>query len=84
MQKPILEIDISGPDGNIFAIVGKVQRILKAQRRIAEFNDLWEEIQKGDYTRALFLINQKVELIDTSKTKMLEKQLKNGKMLYSK
>ena len=50
--------------GNIFAILGMVRDEMRRQRRITEYNDLWQEVQKGDYENALRLIREKVNLID--------------------
>ena len=50
--------------GNIFVILGMVRRELQRQRRITEYNELWENVQKGDYENALRLIREKVNLID--------------------
>lgn len=50
--------------GNIFAILGMVRDEMRRQHRITEYNDLWQEVQKGDYENALRLIREKVNLID--------------------
>lgn len=78
MQRTKLRIDITGPDGNIYFLLIKVREILRKQKRINDYNELWEEIQKGSYSRALYLINQVVELVDISETKALTKLLKDN------
>ncbi|MBR6861239.1 MAG: hypothetical protein IKM73_07960 [Acidaminococcaceae bacterium] len=50
--------------GNIFVILGMVRDEMRRQHRITEYNDLWQEVQKGDYENALRLIREKVNLID--------------------
>lgn len=50
--------------GNIFVILGMVRDEMRRQHRITEYNDLWQEAQKGDYEDALCLIREKVDLID--------------------
>lgn len=50
--------------GNIFAILGMVRDEMRRQRRITEYNELWEQVQKGDYENAIRLIREKVNLID--------------------
>lgn len=50
--------------GNIFAILAMVRQELRKQRRITEYNELWEQVQKGDYENAIRLIREKVNLID--------------------
>ena len=59
MKREKLFIDITGPDGNIYFILAKVQMIMKKQRRIKDFNELKEKIYKGSYYQALYRINQK-------------------------
>ena len=82
MKREKLIVDLSGPGGNIFFLLAKVRDIMVKQNRSAEFEQLWAEIQKGGYSRALYLINQKVEIIDTSEQKILQNELKVAKKLY--
>ena len=46
------------------AILAMVRQELRKQRRITEYNELWEQVQKGDYENAIRLIREKVNLID--------------------
>ena len=79
MEKPVLEIDISGPDGNIYVIMGMVMQILRKQRRYTDWNNLRDAITSSkSYTNALREINKVVELIDISADGVLEKYLKEG------
>ena len=50
--------------GNIFVILGMVRQEMQRQHRITEYNELWENVQKGDYENAIRLIRAKVNLID--------------------
>ena len=79
MQRPKLYIDITGPDGNIYCILGKVSNILKEQRRINDFNELRDTVYKGSYCQALYNINKIIELIDTSQEQILESYIMRGK-----
>lgn len=52
-------------NGNIFWILGAVRMIMRKERRIAEYNDMWQEVQNcGSYEDALQIIGQHVRLID--------------------
>ena len=63
-EKPIIHFRSMHESGNIFFILGMVRQEMQRQRRITEYNELWEEVQKGDYRNALRLIREKVDLID--------------------
>ena len=79
MEKPVLEIVISGPDGNIYVIMGMVMQILRKQRRYTDWNNLRDAITSSkSYANALREINKVVELIDISADGVLEKYLKEG------
>lgn len=78
MKREKLFIDITGPDGNIYFILAKVQMIMKRQKRINEFNELREKIYNGSYYQALYRINKKIELIDTSRDQVLQNYLDRG------
>ncbi len=79
MEKPILEIDISGPDGNIYVIMGLVMQILRKQRRYTDWNNLRDAITSSkSYANALREINKVVELVDISADGLLDKYLKEG------
>ena len=79
MEKPKLEIDISGPDGNIYVIMGLVMQILRKQRRYTDWNNLRDAITSSkSYANALREINKVVELVDISADGLLDKYLKEG------
>lgn len=79
MEKPILEIDISGPDGNIYVIMGLVMQILRKQRRYTDWNNLRDAITSSkSYANALREINKVVELVDISADGLLDKYLKES------
>lgn len=79
MEKPLLEIDISGPDGNIYVIMGLVMQILRKQRRYTDWNNLRDAITSSkSYANALREINKMVELVDISADGLLDKYLKEG------
>lgn len=79
MNKPIMYIDITGPDGNIYFILGKVSDIMKKARRITEFNDLRDKIYQGTYFQALYRINKIIELVDISEQQILKGFIEKGK-----
>ena len=75
----MLEIDISGPDGNIYVIMGLVMQILRKQRRYTDWNNLRDAITSSkSYANALREINKVVELVDISADGLLDKYLKEG------
>ena len=74
-------IDITGPDGNIYFILGKVCQILKKERRMNDYNELRDKVYQGNYYQALYRINKVVKLIDISQEQLLEEFIKKGKIL---
>ena len=65
MKRPEVHYQSRHETGNIFAILALVRTALRKERRIAEFNELWDRVQKaGSYENALDIINEKVRLID--------------------
>ncbi len=79
MKQLKLYIDITGPDGNIFYIIGRVREMMRRARRFTEFNNLLEEIHKGSYDQALYRIDKVVKLIDTSEKQVLNDHIRRGK-----
>ena len=56
--------------GNIFHILGRVRAIMQKERRITEYNDMWQEVQNsGSYEAALEIIGKHVPLIDDATRK---------------
>ena len=65
MEKARIEFDSRGESGNIYWILGKVRDALRKQRRITDYNNLWERVQNsGSYTEALAIIREYVDLVD--------------------
>ena len=65
MNKPRVEIHSQGPEGNIYFILGKTRDALRHERRISDYNDMWERVQNCEsYTAALAEIRKTVDLID--------------------
>ena len=64
MQRPEIRFSSRGESGNIFWILGKVRQEMQKQRRIAEYNDMWERVQKTDYQGALAILREAVDLVD--------------------
>lgn len=65
MNKPRVEFHSRGPEGNIYFILGKTRDILRRNRRINDYNDMWERVQKSkSYPAALAEIRKEIDLID--------------------
>ena len=65
MKKGTVEFHSQGPTGNIYYIIGVAQTIMRKQRRIDEYNKMWEHIQNAKgYTEALKIISKHVNLVD--------------------
>ena len=63
--KPPFHFHSRGPSGNIYAILAEVRNYFRHERRITEYNELWERVQKAkSYDEALAILREKVELID--------------------
>ena len=64
-MKEALHFNSRGESGNIFFVLGMVRTVMQKQRRITEYNDMWQEVQNsGSYESALEIIGQHVPLID--------------------
>jgi hypothetical protein len=48
-----MDINIDGPDGNAYAIMGYVSRLLKECGRGAEVKSVLDEMKSGDYENLL-------------------------------
>lgn len=67
MDKPKIMFDSRGESGNIYWILGKVQLVMKKQRRYTEFNELRDRVfEAKSYAEALSIIREKVDLVDVS------------------
>lgn len=57
-----------GAGGNIYAILGEVQRAMRKAQLIQAFYNLRDDVlNSGSYTEAIARIRQTVDLIDTDK-----------------
>ena len=67
MKKQVIHFESCGRSGNIFFVLGMVRTVMHKERRITEYNDMWEEVQNsGSYEEALEIIGRHVPLIDDS------------------
>lgn len=65
MKKGTVEFHSQGPTGNIYYIIVAAQNIMRKQRRIDEYNKMWERIQNAKgYKEALKIISKHVNLVD--------------------
>jgi hypothetical protein len=65
MVKPVIKYNSRGETGNIYYILSMVRNELSKQRRITEYNNLWNKVQlSGSYEEALKHIKEVVTLID--------------------
>ena len=64
-MKPALDIDLRGPAGNIFVVVGKAQALLSKEAG----DEMWKRVQEThSYKDALDVINGYVDIVDHSGT----------------
>lgn len=60
-----LEIDLSGPDGNAFVVLGKVKETLRsAGASKDEIDEFFEEATCGDYEHLLAVCHEWVGLVE--------------------
>lgn len=65
MDKPKIEFHSNGESGNIYYILTLVRNELRKQRRITEYNEIWQKVTtSNNYTEALNAIRQKIDLVD--------------------
>lgn len=65
MEKPRVEFESRGPSGNVYHIIGMVQQAMRKQRRIMEYNEMWERVQNSkSYDQALTVMREYVDLVD--------------------
>ena len=66
-QEALVVFDSKGPDGNIFAVLGKAKQLMQAQDRLDEFKEMFDAVQQTDsYKKALEKIAEYVTLYDKS------------------
>ena len=59
---PNIEVQLTGTDGNAFAILGKVKRAISESHGIAAANTYMDEATAGDYDDLLRVTMQWVEV----------------------
>lgn len=65
MKKAELHFQSRHETGNIYAIMGLARDVLRKQRRITDYNEMWERVQDSwSYPDALAVIREYVDLID--------------------
>lgn len=64
MAKAVIHFQSRHESGNIYWIMGKVRDIMRKERRITDWNNAWERIQKTDYAGALAILRELVDLVD--------------------
>ncbi len=65
MEKPIVEYNSKGASGNIYYILGLVQKALRKQQRINDYNELRDKVfESKSYEQALREISKYVDLVD--------------------
>ena len=65
MEKPTIFYSRESESGNIFYILGMVQKIMRKQRRIDAFNNLRDRVYAcKDYEAALRVIREEVYLVN--------------------
>lgn len=61
----MIHFNSRGASGNIFAVLAEARKVMRKERRITEYNNMWEEVQNsGSYEAALEIIGKHVPLID--------------------
>ena len=65
MKKAEIHFRSHGPSGNVYAILGAVRDQMRKERRITDYNEMWERVQDSwSYPDALAVIREYVNLID--------------------
>lgn len=65
MNRQEIHFNSHGPSGNIYCIMAAVREALRKERRISEWNDLYQAVtSSGSYEEALCLLREKINLID--------------------
>ena len=74
----MIHFNSRGSSGNIFFILGMVRVEMQKQRRITEYNDMWQEVQNsGSYEAALEIIGRHVPLMDDATGKSYGRRERN-------
>ena len=64
MKKATIHFRSCQASGNIYWILGAVRMQMQKERRITDYNNAWERVQKTDYAGALRILRELVDLID--------------------
>lgn len=60
-SKQYIEIDLNGPDGNAFALIGITMNVLKQLKRdIPERDKIRKEMMSGDYENLLQVMEREI------------------------
>lgn len=67
-MKPEIRYNPRGETGNIFWIMSQLRKVMREQRRIDAFNQIWDRVQQSkSYEEALKIISEEAELIEEGK-----------------
>ena len=80
-KKPLVYIDIDGPDGNVLFMLVKVKNILLKERRINDYNELRDKVLQSRYPQGIYQMSELVEFIDISESQTLKEKIKQGKII---
>ncbi len=68
-ERPRLDVDLSGPDGNVYMVITKAREQLTGKALMGFNEDIWMATQVGagkNYTDILDIVNSYMTLTDTS------------------
>lgn len=80
-KKPLVYIDIDGPDGNVLFMLSKVREALRIERRINDYNELRDRVLQSRYPQGIYQMSELVEFIDISESQTLKEKIKQGKII---
>ena len=80
-KKPIVYIDIDGPDGNVLFMLSKIKDALRKERRINDYNELRDKVLQSRYPQGIYQMSELVEFIDISESQTLKEKIKKGKII---
>lgn len=80
-KKPLVYIDIDGPDGNVLFMLAKVKEALRKERRINDYNELRDKVLQSRYPQGIYQMSELVEFIDISESQTLKEKIKQGKII---
>jgi len=63
-KKAVIHFRSCHETGNIYWILGAVRMQMQKERRITDYNNAWERVQRTDYAGALAILRELVDLID--------------------